>query len=81
MANLLDNYFGSAADKRAEGPILPKNVDHPPYSVLSISVTSFDEVLAQLNLNDSRQVPTNLDRKIKGSTLGWVVIWRTVANG
>ena len=68
MANLLEN-LGSAAGELAGGPILPKNVDDPPYSVLSIGVTNFYEVLTQLDLNDSCQVPTDLDRKgIKGST-------------
>ena len=76
MANLFED-LGSAAGELAEGPILPKNVDYPPYSVLSISVTNFDEVLAQLDLNDSCQVPTNLDRKIlKGPPQGRNLAYR-----
>ena len=52
IANLLEN-LGSNAEEYAEGPILPKNVNHPPHFILSISATNFDEVLAQPDLNNS----------------------------
>jgi len=41
-----------------------KNVDHAPNTVLSISVTNFNEILAQLNLDDGCQVPADLDNEL-----------------
>jgi len=36
-----------------------KNVDHAPDTVFSIGVPNFDVILAQLNLDNSCQVPTD----------------------
>jgi hypothetical protein len=42
----------------------PEHVDHTPDAVLSISITSFDKILAKLNLDYSRQVPTDLGNRV-----------------
>lgn len=42
----------------------PKNVDYTPNTVFSIGITGFDEILAKLNLDYSRQVPTDLDNRV-----------------
>ena len=42
---------------------VPKRVDLPPDALLPRSVADLDEVFAQLSLDDSGEVPANLDRE------------------
>ena len=58
----------------------PKNVDHTPDTVLSISITGFDEILAKLNLDYSRQVPTDLGNRVHSLSHSRIDV-RTVTKG
>ena len=42
---------------------VPKRVDFPPDRLLPRSVADLDEVLAQLSLDNSGEVPANLERE------------------
>lgn len=44
---------------------VPQNVDFTPHRCLSFDVADFDEVLAEMDLNDSRQIPTDLSLNLR----------------
>ena len=41
---------------------IPQNIDFAPYSRFSVRVINFNEILAELDLYDSSEIPTNLSR-------------------
>jgi hypothetical protein len=80
MANLVGSELAEENGRVTRRKGLPKNIDHTPHIILSISVTSLDKILAKLNLNNSGQVPTDLDDRLSALFHSWSNV-RTVTNG